>query len=58
MEQWLEDVFRYGSQEKWLFAAPRLISVIDQIAEGRLQTRPKEETYGVRVREWVLLTAP
>lgn len=53
MEQWLEDVFRYGSQEKWLFAAPRLISVIDQIAEGRLQTRPKEETYGVRVREWV-----
>lgn len=53
MEQWLEDVFRYGSQEKWLFAAPRLISVIDEIAEGRLQTRPKEETYGVRVREWV-----
>src|SRR5690606_1448651 len=53
MVQWLEDVFRYAPQEKRRFAAPRLISVIDQIAEGRLQTRPKEETYGDRVREWV-----
>ena len=52
-EQWLEQAFRYGSSTKWLFASPRLVSVIDTLAAGKLQLRPRAETYGVAVRTWV-----
>ena len=52
-EQWLEMAFRYGSSTKWLFASPRLISVIDTLAAGKLQMRPRDETYGIAVRTWV-----
>src|SRR5690606_4213416 len=53
MEQWLEQAMRHGSSTKWLFAAPRLISVFDTLAEGKLRLRPRAETYGVAVRTWV-----
>lgn len=53
MEQWLEEAMRYGSRTKWLFASARLVSVLDTLAENKLQVKPRAETYGVSVRTWV-----
>lgn len=53
LEEWLEDAFRYGSSEKWLFAAPRVISVLDILAENKLRVQPREKTYGVQIQQWV-----
>lgn len=53
MEEWLEQVFSYGSDDKWLMASSRLISVLDILAAGTLRTRPGDETYGIAVKEWV-----
>jgi hypothetical protein len=36
-----------------LFASPLLVSVIDQLAAGRLQIVPREKTFGVAIKEWV-----
>jgi len=51
--EWLEDVFRYGSSEKILFACGRLCTIIDLWAQYKLKTVPGERTYGVKVKEYV-----
>ena len=51
--EWLEDVFRYGSKEKMLFASARLCTHIDLWSLGKLQTLPKNKTYGVAVKEYI-----
>jgi hypothetical protein len=51
--EWLEEVFRYGSKEKVLFAAARLCTHIDLWSLGKLQTLPRNKTYGVGVKEYV-----
>lgn len=51
--EWLEDVFRYGGSEKILLATPRLCTHIDLWALGKLQTVPKEKTYGVGIKEYM-----
>lgn len=51
--QWLETVFRFGNKEKILLASPRLCTHIDLWAMGKLQTTPKEKTYGVDIKEYV-----
>jgi len=51
--EWLEDVFRYGSSEKILFACGRLCTIIDLWAQNKLKTVPGERTYGVKVKEYV-----
>lgn len=51
--EWLEDVFRYGSSEKILFACGRLCTIIDLWAQNKLKTVPGERTYGVKIKEYV-----
>lgn len=51
--EWLEDVFRYGSSEKILFACGRLCTIIDLWAQSKLKTVPGERTYGVKIKEYV-----
>jgi len=51
--EWLEDVFRYGSSEKILFACGRLCTIIDLWAQYKLKTVPGERTYGVKIKEYV-----
>ena len=51
--EWLEEVFRYGSKEKVLLASARLCTHIDLWSLGKLQTLPKNKTYGVGVKEYI-----
>lgn len=55
IEDWLEDVFQHttSGDTRLLLASPKIISVLDQLAAGRLQVTSGETTYGVGVRTWV-----
>jgi hypothetical protein len=52
-ETFLESVFAYGSSTKLFLAAPKLISAINYWARGKLQTVPKDQTYGIAVKEYL-----
>jgi len=54
MEAFLRTVFRYGRDRKLLFASPLVTSALSIIAEARGSVRilPKENTYGVAIRNW------
>jgi uncharacterized protein DUF5309 len=52
-EQWLRGFFRYGSQSRTVFAAPLVVSVLNQFAQGKLNTFVGAESYGVKVMEWI-----
>ena len=47
--RWFESIFRYGSSEKILLASSRWITLLDNLGEAKLQTVPKDETYGIAV---------
>jgi hypothetical protein len=51
--EFLEDVFKYGSKEKVLFACARLCTHIDLWSLGKLKSMPKDKTYGVGIKEYV-----
>lgn len=53
MDEFLEDVFRYGSQTKTLFASSRLITRINQWAVDKLQVEMGEKTFGLAVSKYV-----
>lgn len=56
IEDSLEDVFTYasGSNTRILLASPKIISVLDQLAAGRIQTvSDRKATYGIGVKTWV-----
>lgn len=54
-EDGAEDVFQAtgGSSSRLLVASPLWCSVVDQLAGARIQTVPKEDTFGVAIRRWV-----
>ena len=52
-EEWLRTVFRYGSDTRWLMASPRLISVINLWAQGKLQMVPSDKTFGISVKKYL-----
>ncbi|RLI89179.1 MAG: hypothetical protein DRO62_02170 [Candidatus Altiarchaeales archaeon] len=49
----LESAFAYGSGTKVLFASAKLVSAINYWGRGKLKTVPKDETYGISVREYL-----
>jgi hypothetical protein len=51
--EWLEQVFRYGSGEKILLASARLCTIIDNFSLNKLQTVSGNKTYGVAVKEYL-----
>ena len=53
LDEFLEDVFRYGSQKKTLFASSRLITRINEWALGKLQVEIGEQTYGLATTTYV-----
>ena len=55
LETFLQNVFQHtGSSNSRLFlASPLIISVIDQIAVGRLNVMQGAETYGLAIKQWV-----
>lgn len=53
LDEFLEDVFRYGSQKKTLFASSRLITRINEWALGKLQVEIGEKTFGLATTTYV-----
>ncbi len=55
MESWLQGVFAHvgATDTRVLFASPLVISVLDMIAVARLHLVPRDETFGITVRQWV-----
>ena len=52
-ETFLRGVFRYGSNNKTLFASPLLVSVLNNFSQTKLQTKVGDNTYGVSVTKWI-----
>ena len=52
-EAFLRSAFRYGSTKKYLLASPLLCSIINSFSSGRLETSVGDETYGVKIKEYM-----
>lgn len=52
-ETFCESVFAYGSGTKLFLGAPKLISALNYWARGKLTTVPKDQTYGISVKEYL-----
>ena len=54
VETFLEGVFSHtsGGSQRTFFCGARVLSVMNQISAGRLNTTPGEEVYGVRIKTW------
>jgi len=53
-ENFCEMAFDWGSQDQKLFlTSPRIGSIINQFAAGRIQTTSEEETYGMRLKRYI-----
>lgn len=52
-EDWLEDLFRYGSSSRILVCSAKWISIINGWARGKLQTVPRDQTYGINLKEYL-----
>lgn len=56
IEDGLEDIFQHtgGSATRIVFASPKWISILDQLAAGRIQTTSgSNATYGIGVKQWI-----
>ena len=52
-ETWLEGAFQFGNTEKYLFASPAVISMINGWAKGKLQILEGEKTYGLTIIKYI-----
>jgi hypothetical protein len=52
-EGFLRTVFRYGSNTRYLFCAPIILSVVSLWAQGKLQMFPKDKTYGIAISQYL-----
>lgn len=48
----LEQALKNGSNMKYVFCSPRILSVISNFAHGRLQTKSGEQIFGLSVHEY------
>ena len=53
LETFFSTLFRYGSNTKLLLCSRLVASQLDMIAEGRINTVPNADTYGVNVSRYV-----
>ena len=54
-KEYLEQIFRYGADEKMAFVGSGVLLAIDQLAmtSGQINLVPGAKTYGMAIREWV-----
>lgn len=52
-ENWMEMLFQYGSDVKYVFCSSKVISYISTWARGKLQTVSKDDTYGISIKEYL-----
>jgi hypothetical protein len=53
VEAFCQSIFRYGSGSKLFMCSRRIASQLDLIGEGKLETMPAAETYGVAIKRYV-----
>ncbi len=53
METFMRNLFRYGSDTKFLFASRLAMSVISQFAQGKLQMFPEDQVYGIAITSYL-----
>jgi hypothetical protein len=55
MEDWMQDVFEAtgAGDTRTLFCSPLWVSILDQLAQGRLEVTDRAETFGVTVRNLI-----
>ncbi len=53
MNNFLREGFTYGNDEKWLFAGGLVVQAISEISRGQLMTHNGDDTYGVKIRDWI-----
>jgi hypothetical protein len=53
MESFCEKIFRYSTATKLFLVSRRILSQLDLIAEGRIETVPLTDTYGVAMKRYV-----
>ncbi len=51
-ELWLESAFAHGNTEKYLFAAPAVMSMISGWAKNKLQLMPADKVYGMTIYKY------
>jgi hypothetical protein len=57
-DKFLESVFFYGSDERWVFASPRMMSLINAFADNAIRVmqlevgRTAERTYGIQISRY------
>lgn len=51
-EGFLRTVFRYGSNTRYLFSAPIVLSVISMWAQGKINMFSKDKTYGIAISQY------
>lgn len=49
---WLEQALKNGSSMKYVFASPRVLSVVSGFAQSRLLTKLDDKIYGVTIHEY------
>lgn len=52
-ENFCEMAFDWGSKTKLFLTSPRVGSIINQFAAGRIETTSGDETYGMRLRRYI-----
>ena len=52
-ETWLEDAFKYGNTEKYLFASAAIVSMINGWAKGKLEITQGEKNYGLTILKYL-----
>lgn len=55
LKTYLEQIFRYGAEEKLCLCGSGFLLGIDRLAQnsGQIQLTPGQKTYGMQIREWL-----
>lgn len=51
-ENYCEELFQYGSKKKMFICSPRVGSIINQFAAGKIETVSGDEAYGLRLKQY------
>ena len=53
LNTFLREAFTYGNDTKMMFAGGMVLQAINEIARGQILMRPVEQTYGMKISQWV-----
>lgn len=53
LRTWMQSLFRYGSNERTVFASSKVLAALDSFVEGKLQLRSSDSSFNVSMAQWV-----